>query len=233
MTPGRLIILPRAIAIKWECGCTTSSRSHPKRFQRNIPTKEYTKNFKKNKLCDSMRFMENAIRRLNVAARRAAVAKLVARGFDVSSTANKLNKLGYRTANGKPLSPTIVGKDLKVIEEEWLQRASADITRHKARQLHELQKIKQEGWKTSNFDLVLKVLDKEMALLGTKVTAIDKESPKYVKNETNNQQFNILTVDQRDAGIIKILETARARKAELIAAGGPSVDPVTTPAESV
>jgi len=177
--------------------------------------------------------MANAIKRLDVAARRAAVAKMMAKGYTASDVANKLTKLGYRTPKGKSINPVLVGKDLRVVEEEWKRQATADISRHKARQFHELQKIKQQAWKNGNFDLILKVLDKEMVLLGTKVTGVDKEQPKYVKNETNNQQFNILTLDERDKRISEILETARDRKTELIAASKPDVETPSTPTESV
>lgn len=173
--------------------------------------------------------MRNLATRLGIAARRAAVAKLITRGFDAAGVAVKLTKLGYKTLNGKNISPAVVGQDMKALEEEWVKKSSADIERHKARQFEELQNVKKEAWKTKNFDLVLKILDKEMVLLGTKVTASDKESPKYVKNETN-QQFNILTNERRNSEILKILNTARERKIAVISGCDAGVE---TPSETI
>lgn len=176
--------------------------------------------------------MPNLITRLGTAARRAAIAKLVARGFDVSETAAKLSKLGYRSTTGKRIDSALIGRDLKVIEDEWIKKSTADIGRHKARQFQELQKIKQQAWKNNDLDLVLKVLDKEMVLLGTKVSAADKETPKYVKNETN-QQFNILTDERRNSEILKILETAREREAAVVSGCNACVEATSETIKSV
>jgi hypothetical protein len=168
--------------------------------------------------------MNRTKKRLDDVKRHVAVAKLVARGYDFNKISEKLNSLGYVTKTGRPIRPQTIAKDLKEIEQEWLKQSTADISRHKARQFHELQKLKEKAWEKADYDLVLKILDKEMMLLGTKITASDKENPKYVKHETNNQQFNILTVDERDEGIAKILEAARERKAKLADSSGASVD---------
>lgn len=171
-------------------------------------------------------------RRLDVASRRAAVAKMVARGYDTTTISNKLSKMGFKTIHGKKITPSQVGKDLKEVEKIWLDRASVDISRHKARQYEELQKLKQVAWKKQDFDLVLKILEKEMVLLGTKTTASDKETPKYVKHETN-QQFNILTLKERDERINKLLDTARTRKADVASGCGSSMEAATETAESL
>lgn len=176
--------------------------------------------------------MGNLVTKLGVSARRAAVAKLITRGFDAAGVADKLTKLGYKTLNNKNISPAVVGQDIKALEEEWVKKSSADIERHKARQYEELQNLKKRAWKTKNFDLVLKILDKEMILLGTKVTASDKESPKYVKNETN-QQFNILTDDRRNSEILKILNSGREREVAVINGCKSGVDATSETVESV
>jgi len=172
--------------------------------------------------------MSTVKKRLDIAGRRLAVAKMVARGYDTQAVANKLTKLGYKTTNGKPITPRLIGIDLKEVEKLWMEKATADIGRHKARQFHELQKIKQVAWQKENYDLLLKVLDKEMMLLGTKVTGIDKEQPKYVKNETH-QQFNILTIDERDKRINKFLETARERRTAVTDGCEPNMETPSTP----
>ena len=186
---------------------------------------------KKQKICYYL-LMTTKIKRLDIAGRRAAVAKMIARGYDSQAVANKLTSLGYKTINGKPITARLIGIDLKEVEKLWMEKATADISRHKSRQFHELQKIKQVAWKKQDFDLLLKVLDKEMVLLGTKVTGIDREQPKYVKNETN-QQFNILTVDERDERINKILESARKKRAVITDGSGPNMETVAAPKRSV
>lgn len=68
---------------------------------------------------------------------------------------------------GEPYTHTTVLNDLKALKKDWRKSANSATEEHVARQFAEMQEVKREAWTQKDGDLVVKVIDKEMKLLGT------------------------------------------------------------------
>jgi hypothetical protein len=102
--------------------------------------------------------------------RRQLVAKLRLRGLSMRAIAEALadeyEMLSPRT--GRPYSATILKRDLDAMHERWMESADQDVAEHKARQLAELEQVKEAAWEKGDYEGVRRALETEMKLLGTK-----------------------------------------------------------------
>ena len=100
--------------------------------------------------------------------RKALVASLRLKGLSQREIVSNLTiqkKLNPKTGN--PWSLGIINKDIADIEARWRESCSKDIGEHKAR-------VKKHAWKATEFAVVLKAIDQESHLLGTRA-AIKQE----------------------------------------------------------
>jgi hypothetical protein len=107
--------------------------------------------------------------------RKALVASLRLKGLSQREIVSNLTiqkKLNPKTGN--PWSLGIINKDIADIEARWRESCSKDIGEHKARQLAEINEVKKHAWKATEFAVVLKAIDQESHLLGTRA-AIKQE----------------------------------------------------------
>lgn len=111
----------------------------------------------------------------NIAQRRARVAQLRLRGLSSREICIALAK-GDKDGKGKIISPrtgrpydhVVILEDLTVLKAEWKEARGEATDTHIDREFTEIQEIKRAAWATSDPELALKALDREMSLLGTK-----------------------------------------------------------------
>lgn len=135
----------------------------------------------------------NSSKKAVMHARRAYVANLRLRGLthrEIVSTLEKKHNEDVETNNPNPIgcginprtkkawSVGIINEDIANVEKEWKESALRDIIEHKARQLAEIAEVKKQGWSARKFDIVLKALDQEANIMGTKAT---------IKHELDNK----------------------------------------------
>ena len=97
--------------------------------------------------------------------RRTIVARLVLRGMTqreiVESLARQLTN-----GDGNPWSLATVNRDIKAIRKDWRKEARRDYDIHVAHMLAEYREVRRQAWVNKDYDLVLKVCDRECKLLG-------------------------------------------------------------------
>lgn len=106
----------------------------------------------------------------NIEQRRARVAQLRLRGLSSREIAVALGQgdnpmLSPRT--GRPYEHAVILQDLKVLKDDWKAERGEATDAHIDREYKEIQEIKRAAWATSDPELALKALDREMKLLGT------------------------------------------------------------------
>lgn len=103
--------------------------------------------------------------------RREMVASLRLRGLTEREITEALAKPGKQQIlnpdSGEPYSPQTIHNDLKLLRDEWRERAAEDIKIHHARQLAEIQEIKRQAFLDRDGRLALMAIDREIKLLGT------------------------------------------------------------------
>lgn len=97
----------------------------------------------------------NNAKRTEMTERRTQVAALRLRGNTQREIADKLR-----------ISLGTVNADIKAIECEWRQQATADTQAYKGRVLAELAEVKRAAWAATDFRVVLQALKAECDLLG-------------------------------------------------------------------
>ena len=173
-----------------------------------------------------------------IAERRALVATWTSKGYSAQEISKKLAVKGFVTnrnekgKKGKPLSVAAVKADIKKAEIYWRQVCAQKVDTHKARQLQELNELRKCAWEAHNHDLVLKIIDKAMALLGTKAP------PPQEKNDgatqiTQYTQYNLLSDSDRNGRVAELLDRARERTAKALAGSKTCVDSTSKTASSV
>jgi hypothetical protein len=69
---------------------------------------------------------------------------------------------------GEPYSLGTINGDIKKLEREWRRLAAAKTDEHKAIQIAELQEVKRLAWTEKDMGAVLRAIDLEANILGTK-----------------------------------------------------------------
>ena len=97
--------------------------------------------------------------------RRTLVARSVLRGMTQREIVESLARQ-VTNGDGNPWSLATVNRDIKAIRKDWRKEARRDYDVHVARMLAEYRELRREGWRTKDYDLVLKACDRECKLLG-------------------------------------------------------------------
>lgn len=71
-------------------------------------------------------------------------------------------------ATNEPYSLGTINADIKRLEKQWRKAAADTIGEHKARQLAEISEVKRQAWNDKDTGAVLRALDLEANILGTK-----------------------------------------------------------------
>jgi hypothetical protein len=101
--------------------------------------------------------------------RRALVAGLRLKGRTQREIINNLTDNGFvNPKSNKPWSLGLINSDIEKIEQKWQEESVRDISKHKARQLAEINEIKKFAWTTKEYAIILKAIDQEANILGTK-----------------------------------------------------------------
>lgn len=111
-------------------------------------------------------------------ARRNRVAFLMVRGFSERRIAallaegvlDKRGNIQHQFLNPKtkePFSNTTIHNDIVKIRDEWRKENMASVEEHQARQMQEIQTVKELAWTKQDPTLALRAIDLEMKLLGT------------------------------------------------------------------
>ncbi len=69
---------------------------------------------------------------------------------------------------GEAYSLGTINGDIKKLERNWRKAAADTIDEHKARQLAEIGEVKRQAWNDKDAALVLRAIDTEANILGTK-----------------------------------------------------------------
>lgn len=70
----------------------------------------------------------------------------------------------------EPYSLGTINSDIKKLEREWRRAAAAKTDEHKAMQIAEIQEVKRLAWTEKDIAGVLRAIDLEANILGTKAT---------------------------------------------------------------
>lgn len=101
--------------------------------------------------------------------RKALVASMRCKGLSQREIVANLTANKYiNEKQKKPWSLGVINSDIKAIEMEWRTACTRDISEHKARQLAEIGEIKKHAWNAKEYAVVLKAIDQESHILGTK-----------------------------------------------------------------
>jgi hypothetical protein len=102
--------------------------------------------------------------------RRERVAHLRLKQLSAREIADALATGDFPLLNpdtGEPYTHTTILSDIKALNSRWRKEANIATEKHAARQFAEMQETKRLAWQQNDGDLVIKVIDKEMKLLGT------------------------------------------------------------------
>lgn len=139
-----------------------------------------------------------------IAYRRELVASLRLRKYSLRRIAAELARQGcVNPDTGQPWTEVTIYKDVHALEREWRKAAAADIAKHQARQLAELEEVKALAWQQEKPDIVIQAIKQECAILGTQAPA------KSELTVTNGDEIGERILG-RLAGIAARAETAAA-----------------------
>ena len=74
-------------------------------------------------------------------------------------------------ATNEPYSLGTINGDIKRLEKQWRKAAADTIEEHKARQVAEIAEVKRQAWTDKDTGAVLRAIDLEANILGTKAAA--------------------------------------------------------------
>jgi hypothetical protein len=99
------------------------------------------------------------------------VSSMRLRGFTQRTIQEALAKQMTNPQTGEPYSLGTINGDIKKLERQW-RKAAADTTEeHKARQLAEIGEVKRAAWVGKDHAVVLRALDLESNITGTKAAS--------------------------------------------------------------
>jgi len=113
------------------------------------------------------------------------VAALRLRGRSQREIQQALAMQMVNPATGEPYSLGTVNADIKKLERQWRKTAADTIEEHKARQLAEIGEVKRQAWTDKDMTVVLRSLDLEANIVGTKA-AVRQEVSGAVSTATVN-----------------------------------------------
>lgn len=151
----------------------------------------------------------SSVKKWTVLERRAKLACLLPRGYSYAELALHLKKAGFCDTGGKPLPEAVIKADITGIETYWKEVCAESVDKHRARQLMELTKLKSAAYEHDDYELVLKVVSKEIDLLGTKIVA--KEANNGGGTTIFDFRNQAISFEQRDKLAMDVLNSARKR----------------------
>lgn len=110
------------------------------------------------------------------------VASLRLRKFTQREIQEELAKTLKNPATDEPYSLGTINGDIKRLEREWRKAAAVATEQHKAQQLAEIQEIKRQAWRDKDIIAVLRSLDLEATITGTKAPTKNDNSGEIVIN---------------------------------------------------
>lgn len=111
----------------------------------------------------------NSSKKAIIEQRRALVASMRVKGLSQREIVANLTDHGYvNPKTEKPWSLGIINSDIAHTESEWREACTKDVCEHKARQLAEINAVKKSAWGSKEYAVVLKAIDQEAHILGTK-----------------------------------------------------------------
>ena len=113
------------------------------------------------------------------------VAALRLRGRSQREIQQALAMQMVNPTTGEPYSLGTVNADIKKLERQWRKTAADTIEEHKARQLAEIGEVKRQAWTDKDMTVVLRSLDLEANIVGTKA-AVRQEVSGAVSTATVN-----------------------------------------------
>ncbi len=102
------------------------------------------------------------------AKRLESVAALRLRGRTQREIQQALAAQLLNPVTGEAYSLGTINGDIKKLERNWRKAAADTIDEHKARQLAEIGEVKRQAWNDKDAALVLRAIDTEANILGTK-----------------------------------------------------------------
>ena len=150
-------------------------------------------------------------KKISVELRRARVTSYLASGHSSSEILALLEEEGIRVGKGKRITLSVIDRDKRWIKKQWREETEQSIEEHRQRQLQELEVLKHEAWKAGDRNIVLREIEKQSELLGTK-RATEKSSGGTVNVRNQYTQVNLISEDERDTRLAELLESARERR---------------------
>jgi hypothetical protein len=111
----------------------------------------------------------------------------------------------------EPYSLATINGDIKKLEREWRRLAAAMTDEYKAIQLAEIQEVKRLAWTEKDLGAVLRAIDLEANIKGTKAA----QQTEVTGKDGGNVKIDVssLTDAERATQIATILDVARTRQA--------------------
>lgn len=101
--------------------------------------------------------------------RRSIVARMRLRGMRTVDIWAALQKQGViNPETEEPWKYDVIAADIRRLDEELAEEAMLSTAVHRHRQVEELREVRREAWRAGRLEIVLKALDAEADLLGTR-----------------------------------------------------------------
>lgn len=113
------------------------------------------------------------------------VAALRLRGRTQREIQQALGQQLVNPATNEPYSLATIHGDIKKLEKQWRKAAADSTVEHKARQLAEIGEVKRQAWIDKDPALVLRAIDLEANITGTKAA---------VRNEVSGPGGDAVTI---------------------------------------
>ena len=104
------------------------------------------------------------------------VAALRLRGRTQREIQQALGQQLVNPATNEPYSLATINGDIKKLEKQWRKAAADSTIEHKARQLAEIGEVKRQAWLDKDPALVLRAIDLEANITGTKAAVRNEVS---------------------------------------------------------
>jgi len=145
--------------------------------------------------------------------RRLVVASLLAQGLSIRAIVQALPRLEDPQVNqetGKPWSHGTVVYDARYVLAQWDKEMAGTLDEHKRRQCAELREVKQSAWKVKDFRAVIRAINLEADIMGTKAPA--KLDARTMGLMEHRGTIEVVAVDYRETvrplAPLEIAETA-------------------------
>jgi hypothetical protein len=98
--------------------------------------------------------------------RRELVSSFAVKGLSQREITEEVGKKIVNPETGKPFSLSVIHHDIQALKREWRERAFTEFSEHVAVTLAKLDQLERESWDGKEYEMVLKVIDRKIKLLG-------------------------------------------------------------------